>query len=100
MFVLSAWDIIALTIALTTSTILIVTTILRNIQLQNQIDNYRRVISIQKQAVGLSYDKNYSVWVGGSEINSNYLTKDEALKLADSWKSKGYEDVAVEKVGK
>lgn len=57
MFVLSAWDVIALTIALTTSTILIVTTILRNIQLQNQIDNYRRVISIQKQAVGLSYDK-------------------------------------------
>lgn len=48
MFTISAWDVIALTIALTSSLILIVTTILRNIQLQNQIDNYRRVISIQK----------------------------------------------------
>ncbi len=58
MVTLSAWDVIAVTIALTSSLILIVTTILRNMQLQAQVANYRRVISIQKQAVGLSYDKD------------------------------------------
>jgi alpha-N-acetylglucosamine transferase len=48
MFYLSAGDVIAVTIALTLSLVLIVSTLLRNIQLQAQIDNYRRVIAIQK----------------------------------------------------
>lgn len=48
MFYLSAWDVIALTIALTSSIILIVSTILRNVQLTHQRDNYRRMYEIQK----------------------------------------------------
>lgn len=57
MVTLSAWDVIAVTIALTSSLILIVTTILRNMQLQAQVANYRRVISIQKQANYNNTDK-------------------------------------------
>ena len=44
--------------------------------------------------------KNYSVWVGGGEINSHYLTKDEAVKLSEFWKRNGYEDVLIEGVKK
>lgn len=37
----------------------------------------------------------YSVWVGGGEINSYHLTKDEAHNLAQVWKDKGYQDATV-----
>lgn len=42
--------------------------------------------------------KTYSVWVGGSEVNPYYLTKESAERIAQAWKSMGYEDVIVEEV--
>jgi hypothetical protein len=40
--------------------------------------------------------KTWSVWVGGSEVNSYYLTFTEALSIAEEWKAKGYDDVVME----
>lgn len=37
----------------------------------------------------------YAVWVGGSEINSHLLSKEQALEIAQEWKEKGYDDVSV-----
>lgn len=42
-------------------------------------------------------EKEYSVWVKGSEINSEYLTKEDAFKIAKLWKASGYVDVKVRK---
>ena len=39
--------------------------------------------------------KEFTVYVGGSEINDNLLTLEEAKKLADSYRNKGYDDVSV-----
>ena len=41
--------------------------------------------------------KTYSVWVGGSEVNDNYLTKKQAEELANEYKADGYDDVAIRK---
>jgi len=43
---------------------------------------------------------SWTVWVGGGEVNSYLLTKDEAEDIARAWKDKGYDDVLVEEVGK
>lgn len=43
-------------------------------------------------------DKNYTVWVGGGEVNSYYLTKEQAESIAQDWIDKGYDDVVIEKV--
>jgi hypothetical protein len=40
----------------------------------------------------------YSVWVGGSEVNDYYLTKDQAEALAYEYKIKGYTDVQIEEI--
>jgi hypothetical protein len=41
----------------------------------------------------------YSVWVGGSEVNDHYITDlDEAEDIANCWKGRGYDDVAVEEI--
>jgi len=40
----------------------------------------------------------WTVWVGGGEINSYYLTKEEALELAQAWKDNGYDEVVMEEV--
>jgi len=40
----------------------------------------------------------FSVWVGGSEINSHYLNKQDAERIAEAWKGFGYDDVVVEEV--
>lgn len=37
------------------------------------------------------------VWVGGIEINDNYLPEDEANRLAEFYKEIGYDDVYVER---
>jgi hypothetical protein len=42
--------------------------------------------------------KTYSVWVGGSEVNDYYLTKENADSLAQKWIAEGYDDVMVEEV--
>ena len=41
---------------------------------------------------------NWTVWVGGGEVNSYHLTKKEAENIAQDWKDKGYTDVAVTNV--
>ena len=41
----------------------------------------------------------YSVWVGGGEVNSDYIySKEEADDIADAWRAKGYDDVYVEEI--
>jgi hypothetical protein len=38
----------------------------------------------------------YTIWVGGVEVNNYYVDNlTDATKLADYWKSKGYDDVQV-----
>jgi len=43
--------------------------------------------------------ENYTVWVGGVEVNNFYLTKEKAETLAEKYKLDGYDDVFVENVG-
>ena len=46
-------------------------------------------------------DKNrFSVWVGGIEVNDVLLSEEEANKLADQWRAKGYDDVCVDDYSK
>jgi hypothetical protein len=37
----------------------------------------------------------YSVWVGGGEINSYYLTREAAERVAKAWRNWGYTDAAI-----
>lgn len=41
---------------------------------------------------------NWTVWVGGSEMNSHLLTKNKAIALANEWFNRGYDDVKIEEV--
>jgi hypothetical protein len=41
---------------------------------------------------------NWTVWVGGVEVNEYYVDKDKADDIAKFWINKGYTDVAVERV--
>lgn len=40
----------------------------------------------------------YSVWVGGNEVNSHFLTYQQAHDLADAYRADGYDDVYVEEM--
>lgn len=40
----------------------------------------------------------WSVWVGGSEMSSNLLTKGQAVSIANDWFNRGYSDVVIEQV--
>jgi hypothetical protein len=42
--------------------------------------------------------RNYSVWVGGGEVNDFLLDRIEAESLALNWIEQGYEDVYIWKV--
>ena len=42
--------------------------------------------------------KTYSVWVGGGEVNSYYLSLESAERIAEAWRASGYEEVAIEEV--
>ena len=42
--------------------------------------------------------KQYTVWVGGVEVNDELLTKSEAENLKKIYKKEGYDDVVVEKI--
>ena len=42
-------------------------------------------------------NKEYSVWVGGAEVNDYYMTKENADKLAEQFLDDGYDDVVVRK---
>ncbi len=37
----------------------------------------------------------YSVWVAGGEINSYYLTREAAERVAKAWRNWGYTDAAI-----
>ena len=43
-------------------------------------------------------EERFTVWVGGGEVNSHYVSKEEANNIAECWRAKGYDDVCVEKV--
>ena len=41
----------------------------------------------------------YSIWVGGGEVNSEYIySLKEAKEIAECWKEKGDDDVIIERV--
>lgn len=40
---------------------------------------------------------DYTVWVGGVEVNDTLIPKEEAEELANSYRKQGYRDVHVEK---
>lgn len=40
--------------------------------------------------------KTFSVWVGGSEVNSHYLNRQDAERIAEAWRAFGYDDVDIE----
>lgn len=40
-------------------------------------------------------DDNYTVYVGGTEVNDFYLTKPEAEHLASLYEEDGYDDVVI-----
>lgn len=42
--------------------------------------------------------KVYTVWVGGTEVNENYLSKNKAFDLLKKYEDDGYDDVQIEKV--
>ena len=42
--------------------------------------------------------EQYTVWVGGVEVNDCLLTKDQAERLARCYIADGYADVQIEKV--
>lgn len=44
--------------------------------------------------------KEYTVWVGGTEVNNYYLTKKEAENLAFEYEDDGYDDIIIEKINK
>ena len=41
---------------------------------------------------------NWTVWVGGGEINDYLLTDKEAQEVAQIWKDKGYDEVVIERI--
>ena len=41
-------------------------------------------------------EMEYTVWVGGTEVNDNWLTYDEALTLYDKYKAQGYDDIELD----
>jgi len=43
-------------------------------------------------------EEQYTVWVGGGEVNDHYLCKAEAEKLAQRYIDDDYDDVVVEKI--
>jgi len=43
-------------------------------------------------------EERFTVWVGGVEVNDEYLTKEEADDLALEYEEDGYDDVVVEEV--
>jgi hypothetical protein len=41
---------------------------------------------------------NWTVWVGGSEINAFYLNYEQAAELANDYIRAGYDEVALEEI--
>ena len=47
----------------------------------------------------MTTNKKWTVWVGGMEVNTVYLTLEEAQSIAKQYKEDNYDDVVIEKVG-
>jgi hypothetical protein len=43
-----------------------------------------------------SSEMEYTVWVGGTEVNDNWLSYDDAVRLYDKYKAQGYDDVQLD----
>lgn len=43
-------------------------------------------------------DKNYTVWVGGTEVTDELVTVDEAFEMVQYYQARGYDDVEMEKI--
>lgn len=43
-------------------------------------------------------NSNYTVWVGGIEVNDTFMPKEEAVELANNYRKQGYDDVHIEKL--
>jgi hypothetical protein len=41
---------------------------------------------------------NWTVWVGGGEVNDYLLTKEQAISIARDWSDKGYDEVVIEEI--
>jgi hypothetical protein len=41
---------------------------------------------------------SWTVWVGGSEMDTHLLTRGQAISIANDWFNRGYNDVVIEKV--
>ena len=41
---------------------------------------------------------NFTLWVGGAEVNDNHLTKEEAEFWQGVYLAKGYDDVQIEEM--
>jgi hypothetical protein len=57
----------------------------------------RRSLSTD-QRVRVQEMSKWTVWVGGSEMNSNLLTRGQAISIANEWFNRGYQDVIVEEI--
>jgi len=43
-----------------------------------------------------SSEMEYTVWVGGTEVNDTWLSYDDAVRLYDKYKAQGYDDVQLD----
>jgi hypothetical protein len=59
-----------------------------------RIDNSQSI----KYLSGKNKDKEmeYTVWVGGVEVNDTWLTHDDAMKLCEQYREQGYTDVQLD----
>lgn len=69
-----------------------ITTIIRSLSVMTVI----WISHLRERRRGLM--AKWTVWVGGSEVNQNLLTYNQAREIAKSWKDKGYDDVKLEEV--
>lgn len=41
---------------------------------------------------------NWTVWVGGSEMDTHLVSLEAAQLISEEWKRRGYDDVVIEEV--
>ena len=52
----------------------------------------------QRKGNTMTTNEEWTVWVGGVEVNDYYLTYGKAVSLAEMWADNGYDDVQIERV--
>jgi hypothetical protein len=62
------------------------------------IDDVKKVqhSARDKKTVSESTEDTYTVWVGGTEVNDYLLSKEDAERLAQEYRDKGYDDVVID----